>query len=449
MGSPSVVLIVIDTLRRDYGEKYLNSILEKRGFVYYPNAVAPSPWTTPTHASIFTGLYPSLHGVHETRRKKSYEVRLRARDVVWRDLAMAGYVTYLFSANIFISPYFGFEGFDKFHLSNKRPPNLISANENKLLQLHSKPSSFQIARSLIRSGEYKLLLKSAIQKVFLNNRFVVNLYSVISKWPLDMGISEFIHLISKIKTDKPVFLTMNLMEMHEPYPTLKNSAEINYHTIKSWVGKSDRGIIHKYRKGYSMEIEYLSKKLPLLLDALDDRGLFDDSLVIILSDHGQLLGEDGKINHGTFLYDELIRVPLWVKYPWEIKHSECIDGYASLTQIRDLIMDVVKGRLRTDEILCSSVVFSEVYGTHINYSNMKLSREELERLKKLEKYRIAVYYNNLKGIFNIPEWRFEVVSSGDSSIEVSNDVVNQMKKEVIRFLKTATVAKVPKIRSGP
>ncbi len=446
MKRPNVVLIVLDTLRKDYGERYLMHILRRRGFVYYPNSIAPSPWTTPTHASIFTGLYPSLHKAHETSFKKSYEVFLRSKDTVWNDLLSEGYSTYLLSANIFISPYFGFSGFDKFYLSNKHPPTILSINETKALQAHSKPSSIQIARSLIESGEYKLLIKSALQKVLLNNRLVVGFYSILSKWPLDLGISEFISSISKLDTSNPIFLVMNLMEMHEPYPTLRDSAEINYHTIKSWAGETHREVVAEYRRGYEMEIKYLSEKLPKLLDTLRERGLFDNSLVIILSDHGQLLGEHGKINHGTFLYDELIRIPLWIKYPWEVEPAECMDGYVSLVKIRELITEVAEGGYYSDEKLCSPIAFSEVYGTHIDYSAMNLSNEELERIKGLEKYRIAVYYKNFKGIFNVPDWRFEKVISYDPSMEVNEDILKRMKKEIVKFLKTATVAKVPRLR---
>ena len=445
MQNVSVVLIILDTLRRDYGEKHLTPILRDWGFRYYPNAVSTSPWTTPSHASIFTGLYPIAHGTHETRSRKLDSVRLEYGGLLSTRLQSMGYSTHLMTANVFVSPYFGFGGFDSVFLLSKSPPDLLSFTESKRFKAYSRGSVLQTAYSLLKNGEYLLLLKSAFQKVFLNNRFIVGLYSFFSKWPLDMGISEVISRLSRIDTREPVFLAMNLMEMHEPYPTLRNSREINFHTVKSWAGKLSGEIATGYQRGYQMEANYLSRKLPHLLGALKKMRLFDNSLVIILSDHGQLLGEHGKINHGTFLYDELIRVPLWIKYPWEVEPAECMEGYISLVKIRELITEVAEGGYYSDEKLCSPVAFSEVYGTHIDYSTMNLSNEELERIKGLEKYRIAVYYKNFKGIFNVPDWRFEKVISYDPSMEVNEDILKRMKKEIVKFLKTATVAKVPKL----
>ncbi|ASJ01305.1 sulfatase-like hydrolase/transferase [Thermococcus gorgonarius] len=446
MEATNIILIVLDTLRKDYGEKYLHPILKKYGFNYYSNTIAPAPWTTPSHASIFTGLYPALHGAHETKKYKSDKVKLLHNNILTRELKLLGYSNYLLSANMFVTPYFGFVGFDKVVVPTKKFPRILSKRESKKLQRYSSTNSIQTAFKLLEHGEFLLLLKASIQKVILDNYLTLKVYGKLRKWPLDLGLSEFTQWISSFKFKSPMFMTINLMEMHEPYPTLPKSSVINYQTVKSWVGKPSEKIVTGYKKGYEMEIKYLSENLPKLLNALKKKGLFDNSLVIILSDHGQLLGEHGKINHGTFLYDELIQVPLWIKYPWESEPVKCSNGYISLTKIRDLIIDVAEGRYYNDKKLYSSTVFSEVYGTHIDYSRMNLSHEELEKIRELEKYRIAVYYKNFKGIFNVTDWKFDEVISYDPGIEVTEDVVKHLKKEVMKFLKTATIAKVPKIK---
>ena len=56
MGDPNVIFIVVDTLRKDYA-KPLEKELKELGFISYENTIAPAPWTIPSHASIFTGLY--------------------------------------------------------------------------------------------------------------------------------------------------------------------------------------------------------------------------------------------------------------------------------------------------------------------------------------------------------------------------------------------------------
>lgn len=69
MDTPHVIFVVLDTLRKDYGKIFEDS-LSNFGFVSYENAITPAPWTLPAHASIFSGLYPAIHRAYETREKR-------------------------------------------------------------------------------------------------------------------------------------------------------------------------------------------------------------------------------------------------------------------------------------------------------------------------------------------------------------------------------------------
>jgi len=72
---------------------------------------------------------------------------------------------------------------------------------------------------------------------------------------------------------------------------------------------------------YQREVDYVTKKILEMLEMLKNKNLFDNSLIVVTSDHGQLLGEHNKISHGIFLYDELLKVPLLIKYPKEKKNQ--------------------------------------------------------------------------------------------------------------------------------
>ncbi len=72
MRKPNIVIIILDTLREDHAQG-LDKLLDY-GFVKYQNATAPAPWTLPTHVSMFTGLYPSEHGIHETKELRGSEL---------------------------------------------------------------------------------------------------------------------------------------------------------------------------------------------------------------------------------------------------------------------------------------------------------------------------------------------------------------------------------------
>jgi hypothetical protein len=187
-----------------------------------------------------------------------------------------------------------------------------------------------------------------------------------------------------------------------------------------------------------------------MINILREKNVLRNSLVIVCSDHGELLGEYGKVQHGTFLYDELLKVPCFVRIPEDTcaDFSGFSDGnqYLSLTSLRELIHLVSKRREIDPKLLLSDFVFSGSYGVHIKVDMSRLNREELKTYYDIEKYRIAIYYKNFKGIFNVTDWKFEEIKSYDPNIEVTEDVVKHMKKEVLKFLKTATVAKVPKIK---
>lgn len=66
---------------------------------------------------------------------------------------------------------------------------------------------------------------------------------------------------------------------------------------------------------YDAEIAFADSQIARLLDALDGRGLLADTLVIVVADHGESLGEHGERDHGIFLYDSVLRVPLIIKAP--------------------------------------------------------------------------------------------------------------------------------------
>ena len=95
-------------------------------------------------------------------------------------------------------------------------------------------------------------------------------------------------------TDGPFFLFLHLYEPHTPYEPPERFARY---------------------EPYDGEIAYADEITGRLLDSLRTRGLYDDALIILLSDHGEGLGDHGELEHGIFLYDETIRVPLIVKLP--------------------------------------------------------------------------------------------------------------------------------------
>lgn len=451
MDKPNVIFIVIDTLRKDHA-KLLEKEFKKFGFVSYDNAIAPSPWTTPSHASIFTGLYPAFHGVHETRDEKDIEVKFKNNSsTLSLQLQNIGYKTYLLSANPYIRPEFGFIGFDHFYESLFMPRFFVSNKDNiyikKLRQKYRIDTRVDLIKLLINSKKYRLLGRLMLN--YSLNNIYIHFYSKIKNWPMDKGITNIIKVFRRILTNiknNPKFIFLNLMEVHEPYSIDDVKGDrIFIDNLKT--NELNNDVAQRWRDKYPREVRYVTKKLSKLMGLLMDMNIFDDSLIIITSDHGQLLGEYGRIGHGTFLYDELLKIPLLIKYPknTEIEITKQDSKYIGLATLNSFIMNVLENKIRDDSILYGDVVFSESYGIHVSIG--KLSGEEEKRnIKQLEKYRIAVYYRKFKGIFDVEKWDFEEVLSYDPDMEVTDDVIKHMRRDIVRFLKTVTAVKVPKIK---
>lgn len=139
----NIALIVLDTLRADHAQG-LDKLLDL-GFVKYEDVYATAPWTLPSHASMFTGMYPSEHGIHETREYYPPEIakvaRLRMAKLnrgILGELRGEGYSTYILSANIFISSNFGFNA-DHEYLVDPLTSLLRTSQEMKLRQHYSEP----------------------------------------------------------------------------------------------------------------------------------------------------------------------------------------------------------------------------------------------------------------------------------------------------------------------
>lgn len=161
MDSPNIIFIVVDTLRKDYA-KPLEDELRKLGFISYEKGIAPASWTTPSHASIFTGLYPAFHGAHETKNKKGIQVKLNMPNLLFSCLRNLEFNTYLLSANPYICPEFGFKGFDYFYSVEYIPSiSLLSPHEKGTIEKISRvyESKLPILASLVSSREFKLLFK--------------------------------------------------------------------------------------------------------------------------------------------------------------------------------------------------------------------------------------------------------------------------------------------------
>lgn len=121
-------------------------------------------------------------------------------------------------------------------------------------------------------------------------------------------------------TSTKVFGFLHLYEPHSPYTPPAAYA--------------------KYADPYDGEISYADAIVGRFLDELKQRGLYDSALIIVLSDHGEGLNDHGEKEHGIFLYDESIHVPLLVKLPGQERKGDTVDRAVALNDVMATVAEV-------------------------------------------------------------------------------------------------------------
>lgn len=134
-------------------------------------------------------------------------------------------------------------------------------------------------------------------------------------------------------TEAPFFLFLHTYEVHHPYtPAAQDLERVGAASYDGWLGNTvevrelrrinqgaataDPADLAFIEAAYDAEIRSMDRALGQLLDGLRERGLLESTLVVFTSDHGEEFGEHGQVGwHSHTLYDELLRVPLVVRFP--------------------------------------------------------------------------------------------------------------------------------------
>ncbi|WP_202320740.1 sulfatase-like hydrolase/transferase [Archaeoglobus neptunius] len=406
---PNIIWIVLDTLRDDYSGPIWD-VLKKYGFVRYENVIAPAPWTIPSHVSMFTGMYPSEHGVHEPFfayqepiEFKIYPCKIQKINKKTIFKTLSGYKMVLVSANQWISPEMGFNFFNEYY-------NILP-----------------IGKVFCQRLKFNVISKGTTH---LYRKFFVRF----KKWPLNKGVDEYLKASVRVFKDinEPIFMFVNLMETHEPY------RGVDFATLRLRVLKQNTKIPSKLaiklQNEYQNEIMYLIPRLEKTLKWLVDKGLILKSIVIITSDHGQLLGEHNQIGHGVFLHDELIKVPLYVRVPKDGRFERDSSSYCwiSLKDVFYTLKAFINSNVWKFQYSYGPV-YSEVFSP--GYVGKVNTEEERRNIEHLEKHRIAVYHGPYKGIYNVRDGVLEYVKSYDPEIEIAEDVKELLIRDVKKYLK--------------
>ena len=355
--------------------------------VIYDSCVASSPWTVPSHASLFTGLLPSKHGVHESRDRKMNKVFGLMKSVSIDPLAVylaeRGYQTVCHSANVNIAPGSGFEnGFSTFSLMNAEAPE----GSERLLNIalsHGRTRK-EIATNLIKEGKV-----GDLGRLWLEDRRIKRECARMN-FPLYKGGDGIVTSLTGSKLQQPFFLFVNLLEMHEPY--LRGEPGREPRPIGDLFGKRtvDESMMGAIRRRYLDEVAAVDYFFGSILRWLKALGAYDDSIIVVTSDHGQALKERGFYGHGTFMYDEILQVPLIVKYPQGSKPKPKSGSYQPLHRIQEVVKDWLVG-IHDGASLTSDHAVSESFGIPNGFASVLDAPDFTDKRARFDRPRKAVY----------------------------------------------------------
>jgi arylsulfatase A-like enzyme len=300
--SLKVILVSLDTLRADhlgaYGytrdtSPYLDQLTQDS--VLFENAYAQSSWTLPSHMSMLFSLNTASHQVYFNDQKIDSSIPSLASY-----LRETGYLTQAITGGGYVSSIFGFsKGFD----------------------WYEEPVGGQ--RAALRDDEAAYLFEKT------------------SRW-------------LQANKDKKFFLFLHTFQTHGPYrcPSpwnesfLAPSAEWEELALRNFL--DNRGDDHNFTDNqvqniidlYDGEIKYTDEVLiKPLIESLKELGIYDDTLLIITSDHGEEFQDHGGWLHGRTLYNELIKVPLIIKLPASRNKGTRIPSVVRLIDIMPTVLE--------------------------------------------------------------------------------------------------------------
>jgi arylsulfatase A-like enzyme len=312
----NVLLIVLDTVRAwsmsayGYSRATTPALAHwAEGGVRFSRAFSTAPWTLPSHASMFTGRWP-----HQL--SADWLVPLdRKTPVLAEYFRNRGYLTAGFVGN-----------------------TLYCSYETGLSRGFQQYQDY-----LVTPGA--LLLSSSLAKFFMDDR---DLWHRLKRKNAAQIDGDFLEWLDRRPQGVPFFAFLNYFDAHDPYQPpapydtwFDSTGRTEYLRVvraatpaRQWPSVAVTGA----RNQYDGALAYLDNQLSQLFDALARRDLTRNTLVIVVSDHGEEFGEHGIYFHGNSLYRASIQVPLMLVLPGKVPAGQVVDHPVSL---RDLAATIV------------------------------------------------------------------------------------------------------------
>ncbi|MFQ5806439.1 MAG: sulfatase [Phycisphaerae bacterium] len=317
---PNIVLISVDTLRPDhlgcYGyDRNTSPRIDRLATegVLFENAISSTSWTLPAHAALFTGLADTVHGCLDMDRRLDDSRRTLAER-----LNEVGYATVGFFSGPALHPVFGMaQGFDKY----------VDCTSYSDLTIKVVTAGQSLDGGVVESRSNADITNP-------------NVYQEVQAW-------------LKQSQRRPFFMFIHLWDVHfdfippPPYdrrfdPEYTGSVTGENFLIDPSVNVQmpKRDLEHIVAL-YDGEIAWTDEHIGKILDDLDALKLRDSTIVMLLSDHGEEFFEHGRKGHRQTLYDEVIRIPMIVRFPGRIATDQRVREQARMIDVVPTLLELV------------------------------------------------------------------------------------------------------------
>lgn len=327
--APDVLFIVMDTVRSmstsTYGyERPTTPVLDQLAAegVVYEDAYAPATWSLPAHAALFTGTFPSRNNAHaETRFLSEGGGTL---PTMAEHLALAGYETYAFSANPHISDAFGLtRGF---------------MHNDKAWQSGTSARGFSFIYRIV----------DALGLGGVEDKGGAQVIRNIEDW-----------MKARPENDRPAFVFVNFLEAHFPFHQMPDEFLYAYQDRDidelREIGQVSFGVqfgrqltdeeLERIRQPivdmYDGGVLYTDYLVGKVVEQWRSRGMLDNTIVVVVGDHGEVVGEHGAFGHVTPMVEEDLRVPLVMRYPEKIPAGSRVSQGVSTVGVFSTVNDML------------------------------------------------------------------------------------------------------------
>lgn len=305
---PDVLILLVDALRADHLSSYgyprpttpsLDALA--RDAVRFEQAVASSTFTKSSIASLLTGRHPYQHGVYWGSLERGSEVTADllppSETTLAEVLADHGYLTAAWVQNSHLRDFMGFgQGFVDYH-----------DQQGGIERIHRRFGRF------LRGPGPRHPFFAYLHYIDLHDPYL-------PEPPYDTMFGG----------DRRAYEGIDLAEWGVYLKAVREGRE---------VPSADE--LAKLRGLYDGQLRYVDEQIGLLLAQLRERGLYDDSLIVVTSDHGDAFYEHGVISHSTTPYEELVRVPLLVKLPGNRFAGRTVDAQVRLIDVFPTVLKAV------------------------------------------------------------------------------------------------------------